>query len=610
MATFHIDRSQTPPPDFKPMAALGADLADLEISPRSISVASSASHGSATTQGSLGSQSSGSSRHSSASFLSAARNVHLAPTSSVRHSTGNYGNKPQPRRRGYMRPTGTDFAASARSRESVMSLGSITHLQYYFARTGLLDGKGGQLARKTRLQKAQTLDFSSLGSYDFATASGNGPKIVTPSDQDSLYGSSPDAGSFFPVMSETPLTEEPDEDEFDYEEWDEPDPDMLPPTASTYKHQEKALPKPPSIRQLKADLRTALTMASEAVEYAKNNRVNPYEGEPRTRQASIVSVTSLTDSPTPPSHARQLSKATISAPGWFEVQGMHVLDVMTLAIRAAKVYYTSHDAPDRLDSIKPEKELRKELFNVMEMLKRMATRDFQGGMRDNEVQAMEEWITGLFEMLDKEEKVEAAENEERSSWNWLRDSDWPAGTEVQREYAFIISMLDGADNTTKAPAPDGTTMTVPALPEWTPIDRSKPLEDQHLPTPFLASLANGLRLVQLHNAAVRKSRRRFGMIGTFHTDTQKPYRAADNIRYWAKAAELRFEVTGLKVDALGVVYNSKPEVWLEFEDAVLRWCKHVRHEIAADLERPPTRVGPPEWLPKKKLEPPVPLVEE
>lgn len=610
MAATHPDRSQTPPPEFKPIVALGAELADLEISPRSISVASD---NSTATRGSVGSDSSGSSRHSSASFLTAARNPHLSlqATQNVRHSTGNFGERPQPRKRGYMRPQGTDFAASARSRESVMALGSIAHLQYYFARTGLLDGKGAQLARKNRQQKAHTLDFSSLGTYDFASASANNPKIVTSSDADSGYevmGSSPDNGGFG-GLTDSPAGEEGDP--FDYDEWDEPDPNILPPTTSTYKSVEKPIPKPPSIRQLKADLRTALTMAREAVQYAKNNRVNPYEGGDRSRQASVVSVTSLTDSPTPPSHARQLSKATISAPGWFEVQGMHVLDVMTLAIRAAKVYYTSHDAPERLDSIKSEKELRKELFNVMEMLKRMATRDFQGGMRDDEVQIMEVWISGLFKMLKEEEEIEAAEAEERASWTWLKNCDWPAGTEIQREYAFILSMLDGPGNTTRAPAPDGSTMVVPKLPEWKPIDRSKPLDQQVLPTPFLASLQNGLRLVQLHNAAVRKSRRRFGAIGTFHTDTQKPYRAADNIRYWAKAAELRWEVS-LKVDALGIVYNSAPEVWLQFEDALLKWCRKVREEIAADITRPPTRVGPPAWLPppKEPLPPMPPLVRE
>jgi hypothetical protein len=42
-----------------------------------------------------------------------------------------------------MRPQGTEFSTSARSRESVMALGSIAHLQYFFAKTGLLDGRGG-----------------------------------------------------------------------------------------------------------------------------------------------------------------------------------------------------------------------------------------------------------------------------------------------------------------------------------------------------------------------------------------------------------------------------------------------------------------------------------
>lgn len=46
-----------------------------------------------------------------------------------------------------MRPQGTEFSNSARSRESVMALGSIAHLQYFFAKTGLLDGKGGFVPR-------------------------------------------------------------------------------------------------------------------------------------------------------------------------------------------------------------------------------------------------------------------------------------------------------------------------------------------------------------------------------------------------------------------------------------------------------------------------------
>jgi hypothetical protein len=82
--------------------------------------------------------------------------------------------------------------------------------------------------------------------------------------------------------------------------------------------------------------------------------------------------------------------------------------------------------------------------------------------------------------------------------------------------------------------------------------------------------------------AVRRSRRRFGAIPAWHTDTQKPYRAADNLRYWLKAAELRWE-TSLKVDALAVVYGTEPKVWEQFEDAVRLWCRRVREEISGEV---------------------------
>jgi hypothetical protein len=79
------------------------------------------------------------------SVTSAPGGMSNASVTSTPSVVGNPSGKMDGRRRGYMRPQGTEFASSAKSRESVMSLGSITHLQYYFARTGLLDGKGGQM---------------------------------------------------------------------------------------------------------------------------------------------------------------------------------------------------------------------------------------------------------------------------------------------------------------------------------------------------------------------------------------------------------------------------------------------------------------------------------
>lgn len=511
-------RRDSPSPETTPSAALRSNRPDPT---RCFSTGSSISRGSSTDgsyRDSLGGDAY--SRLSSSSYQSRGSDISLA---SPRQSMGSF-DRPL-KRRGYTKPQGTDFASSARHRESVLSLGSISHLQYYFARTGLLDGKGGQLARK-RHPKA-TLDLSQLDT----------PSLLSPkapgSDVDSSYasmGSSPDLGA--QNFGGGPMVESPTEDHYEFysDDFEEPDHDILPPTTSTYNHREKHIPKPPTIEELKADLTKALDAASKSLIESTPLRGNSPAAQPPKTQT------------------------------YYEVQGVQLLDVMTLAIRAAKIYYTAHEHPDRLDTIKSEKEIRSELLSVMEVLKHMATRSFTGGPREDEHKTMTSWIGSIRDMLRKEEEIEKAERAERASWTWVK-GDW-SGREVEREIAFLSSIDTEAE----------------PLPPWTPIDQAT-----QLPTPFLESMQNGLRLVKLHNAAVRKSRRRFGAIGSFHTDTQKPYRCAENLRYWIKAAELRFEVM-LKVDVMGVVYNSDPQVWVGFEEAIWKWCRKVREEITADWE--------------------------
>ncbi|KAI2618442.1 hypothetical protein GGR54DRAFT_155857 [Hypoxylon sp. NC1633] len=529
MATNHSGerptfRRDSPSPETTPSAAIGSNRASAT---RCVSTASSVSRTSSTDGSYRDSLSSGDaySRLSSSSYQSRGSDVSFA---SSRQSMGSF-DRPL-KRRGYTKPQGTDFASSARHRESVLSLGSISHLQYYFARTGLLDGKGGQLARK-RHPRA-TLDLSQLDTPLLS------PK-ATGSDVDSSYasmGSSPDLGAL--NFGGGAMVESPTEDhgEFYSDDYEDPDPDVLPPTTSTYNHREKPLPKPPTIEELKAELTKSLEAASRTL-----------------KQAAPLPVTVSTGDPAPQSPK--------PSQAWYEIQGVQLLDVMTLAIRAAKIYYTAHEHPDRLDTIKSEKEIRSELLSVMEVLKHMATRNFAGGPREDEHKTMRSWIDGIRTMLRKEEEIEEAELSERASWTWLK-GDW-SGREVEREIAFLSSITTEAE----------------PLPPWTPIDQAA-----QLPTPFLESIQNGVRLVKLHNAAVRKSRRRFGSIGTFHTDTQKPYRCAENLRYWIKAAELRWEVM-LKVDVMGVVYNSNPQVWVDFEAALWKWCRKVREEITAEWER-------------------------
>lgn len=434
-----------------------------------------------------------------------------------------------------MRPQVTDFAASAKSRESVMSLGSIAHLQYYFARTGLLDGKGGQLARKKQ-KGAATLDLSALDS------TGPVPKIAG-TDPDSSYssmGSSPDFGAqSYGVES---ITESPVEDmDESYEDsFTESESGMLPPTVSTYHHKEKVVPKPPTIDELKADLEASLTDANKAIKEVQERKAGTFVEAPGAPKLPNM----------PDENTQQ----------WYELQGMQILDVTTLAIRAAKMYYTAHELPDRLDAIKSEKQVRADLLAVMEVLKQQASRNFKGGMKDEEVKVISGWIDSVWGILKREAEIEAAEQAERASWTWL-EGDW-TGRERERERAFLVSMDPEAE----------------PLPPWMPV-----ADAAEVPPPFLKEMQDGLRLVKLHNAVLKKSRRRFGAIPTFHTDVQKPYRRADNLRYWVKAAELRFEIF-LSLDVMSIVNNTGPQAWENFETAILNWSKHVRQEITKELQ--------------------------
>ncbi|KAJ8069854.1 hypothetical protein OCU04_000268 [Sclerotinia nivalis] len=476
---------------------------------------------------------------------------HSSGTSVSRSSSASYGTSTsmagleRPKRRGYVRPQGTNFAKSAQSRESVLSLGSIAHIQYYFARTGLLDGKGGRLMKK-RKDGRETLDLSALDTSFLVPNSG--------SDADSTYAStasSPElSAQLGGLIVENPLHDY-NEDEDEYFSGDEDDNPLhlLPPTASTYIHREKVIEPPPTLNQLRQSLVDALNNATIALEDAKHARTPPASPLPMPRVEP-------TNPATPDAKNR----------GWFEVQGMHMLDIMTLAIRAAKMYYTAHEHPERLLAIKSEKEIRGELLSVLEVLKRMATRGFANGIRTAERETMDNWVDGVRNMLRREKVLEQEERNLIASWTWLHADGW-IGKEIEREYAFLKSM---------DPEPD-------TLPPLSLVNDIK--DDSLLPTPLLAELRTGLRLVNLHNAAVKKSKRPFGAISTFHTEFNKPYRSAENLRFWVKAAELRWEAD-VKFDVMGVVNSEDRDAWEGFEEVIWKWCRTVREELSEELKRP------------------------
>lgn len=192
---------------------------------------------------------------------------------------------------------------------------------------------------------------------------------------------------------------------------------------------------------------------------------------------------------------------------------------------------------------------------------------------------MQRWIEGVRELLAQEEEHERQELQERESWVWMSASGWD-GREREREWSFLRS-FDVLSET---------------LPSWIHPD-----ETTELPTPFLRTLQNGVRLIRLHNDITAKSKRPFGQISKHHSDTSKPYRCAENLRYWVKAVELRWEIV-LKIDVMGVVYGREAVAWKTFDAELLRWCRHVREAFTMEWKEKIARETPVLLPPDPKAE--------
>lgn len=409
-----------------------------------------------------------------------------------------------------------------------MSLGSIAHLQYYFARTGLLDGKGGQIANPPKHGENRGQSTSANGSM-FPSLRASSAPVCRP--EPSNFG----AGSVDRPVEEQDLVDQEHV--------------MLPPTVSTYSHRVQHVPPPPDTEALRETLRQGLEQVRRVMVELQVQQVACVDwwgglGDGLIRSDQKLSSTS---SESPPSQ------------GMHELQGIHLLDIVTLAIRSARIYYTSHDHLERLTSIKSERKIREELFTVLDVLKRMAARNFAGGLKVDERTVIDNWIVQVEELLVQEQEKERLEQRERESWPWLNDGDW-SGREYEREWLFLNSFMTDVDR----------------LPAWNP-----PTQVETLPTPFLSACQSGLLLVRLHNVLVNKSKKHFGQIKTFHTDTAKPYRCAENLRYWVRAAEIRWE-TKLTIDVTGVVHGRSERAWTDFDCAILTWCRAIREELTRE----------------------------
>ena len=150
-----------------------------------------------------------------------------------------------------MRPQVTNYSESAKNRESVMSLGSIAHLQYYFARTGLLDGKGAQVARPDMLRRKSSNNLRGDSSRAVSMSA-----VETPTTEAQSGLLSPTMAAHDScAISDAGLTDSPIEQEGEVD-WESEM--MLPPTVSTYNQKPIYVPPPPDLTMLRRELTEAL----------------------------------------------------------------------------------------------------------------------------------------------------------------------------------------------------------------------------------------------------------------------------------------------------------------------------------------------------------------
>ena len=69
----------------------------------------------------------------------------------------------------------------------------------------------------------------------------------------------------------------------------------------------------------------------------------------------------------------------------------------------------------------------------------MANRNFAGGMKDEELKMIQEWVDDIESFLAKEEVMKEQEKKIRDSWEWLEGS-WE-GREREWERLFLFSLL-------------------------------------------------------------------------------------------------------------------------------------------------------------------------
>ena len=109
------------------------------------------------------------------------------------------------------------------------------------------------------------------------------------------------------------------------------------------------------------------------------------------------------------------------------------------------------------------------------------------------------------------------------------------------------------------------------------FDPSRPVLPPPTSRQFLDTLRTGTRLCLIHNSLTHFSLRPFGLITRFHTDTSVQYRVTDNLRYFAKAAQIRWDIH-LDWDVEEIWRATLPGDEMK-KRQLAKWCDFIIHEI-------------------------------
>ena len=230
--------------------------------------------------------------------------------------------------------------------------------------------------------------------------------------------------------------------------------------------------------------------------------------------------------------------------------GMDIVERATATIRLAQRYRTQVRHEDWDD----EKRLRRDAVDVLVILRNIAERDGID-VTAEEKGVVRTWCKAVRTRVERDDEVRRGV--------WEKAASWMEGNWQGKEWGMISYMI--------LTNPDRYHLFL------SQFDPSQPKLPPPTSTRFLDILRTGTKLCLIHNASTHFSLRPFGLITRFHTDTTVQYRVTDNLRYFAKAAEIRWEII-LDWD-VEEIYRESPRGDEMLRSQLGKWCQHVIDEM-------------------------------